>query len=515
MSKYTIPEEVLKEISEYIEGTSSTEVFQYRTGGQIIHYLNMHFSPGIDWPQKCSRWVYANLVMEKMLDNGTIDQFFSKLLSADNLRTEHPEASGVKIAQLREKGIDAINAALLKAGYALRKNGQNLRLIRRGSDLKTIGEGGFAEVYKILGTNKVLKKLKDEHKTRPQVVSRFKREFELISETLADIPGVIKGFEYDEKEVAYTMEFCETDLKKFIDNNPLTDNVKILIFKEILAVMKKVHERDVIHRDISPKNIFLKDNRIVIADFGLGKDLQNGRTLNTYDTAWQGTLDYCDPILMSSMKKATKQSDIYSLGKLLNFIFKGNSSDDDHVFRSVSKRATSANLSWRYKSVEEMLSDIDFVLAEKEGKEYAEECNKKIKKCTYDISLDKYFKDVDAMEFITATCDKSYRVTYLKYILEGKNAEDAYQKMMEVHAILETPRLASWDHYDGVGCLALYILMHSEELDDSLIEAAVNVLEDVAITANRYGIQDKLKELVEEGKIKAKTVMRVYSQLKK
>lgn len=43
--------------------------------------------------------------------------------------------------------------------------------------------------------------------------------------------------------------------------------------------------REVLHRDLSPTNIFLVDGVIKIADFGLGKNLNTLTSHQTMDTA--------------------------------------------------------------------------------------------------------------------------------------------------------------------------------------------------------------------------------------
>ena len=69
------------------------------------------------------------------------------------------------------------------------------------------------------------------------------------------------------------MEYMETDLAKFIQENKPLDNATIKnIIRQILEGTSAMHSSRVIHRDIKPENIFVdKDNNIKIGDFGISR----------------------------------------------------------------------------------------------------------------------------------------------------------------------------------------------------------------------------------------------------
>ena len=84
---------------------------------------------------------------------------------------------------------------------------------------------------------------------------RFKREFEIMRD-LAEVPGVLRVYDFNESNCSYTMEAGETTLLEFM-SNPLSEEIKMTIIEQIVSAMADIHSRGYIHRDLSPTNIFL------------------------------------------------------------------------------------------------------------------------------------------------------------------------------------------------------------------------------------------------------------------
>ena len=115
------------------------------------------------------------------------------------------------------------------------------------------------------------------------------------------------------------MEPAETTLERYVLDNQLNDQTKLNCIRQILHIMSEVHKRDVIHRDISPNNVFIISGMLKIADFGLGKDLQVFTSHQTLHTNSVGQYYYCAPEQFMMLKDGDKRSDVYSLGRLINF----------------------------------------------------------------------------------------------------------------------------------------------------------------------------------------------------
>lgn len=220
--------------------------------------------------------------IDYLYGKGKINDFFTVMLSLRNVSKELKEINQVVAAEKRRNAIADINRILLMDDLELLDFGGQLILHLMDDANDLIGSGGFANVYRVPGTNTVVKKLKDEFKDDPGIVSRFKNEFRLINEKLQGIDGIICGYEYNDDEISYTMEYCASDLRGYISGSFLDETDRMKLVLEILIIMNQVHNRGVLHRDLSPKNIFIKEGHAVIADFGLGKAIDdNGRTYVT------------------------------------------------------------------------------------------------------------------------------------------------------------------------------------------------------------------------------------------
>ena len=74
------------------------------------------------------------------------------------------------------------------------------------------------------------------------------------------------------------MEYCsERTLKDYINNHKSTGLDPKIVYKfthQILMTLKKIHKKNIIHRDIKPDNIFIiNENTIKIGDFGLAEKM--------------------------------------------------------------------------------------------------------------------------------------------------------------------------------------------------------------------------------------------------
>lgn len=73
-----------------------------------------------------------------------------------------------------------------------------------------------------------------------------------------------------------------------------------------------MHDKNILHRDLKPSNILIvsKDIKVKLSDFGLAKELLNGKTFHQSKT--KGTSGYY-PFEVSE-DQHSKLSDIFGLG---------------------------------------------------------------------------------------------------------------------------------------------------------------------------------------------------------
>ena len=94
---------------------------------------------------------------------------------------------------------------------------------------------------------------------------------------------------------------------------------------------------------------------IKIADFGLGKNLNTLASHITSSTRNYGQYFYCSPEQLLYLKDGDKRSDVFSLGRLINFVMTGDPVNEAHKLRHVSEKATSQDPSNRYQDASELL----------------------------------------------------------------------------------------------------------------------------------------------------------------
>lgn len=232
------------------------------------------------------------------------------------------------------------------------------------SDLKPIGEGSYASVYKykdeFYDKEFVLKRAKKKLDTKE--LERFKIEYEQMKSLSS--PYVTEVYRYNGDENEYIMECMdyslESYLKKFQDK--LDFNAKRKIVFQILNAFKYIHSKDILHRDISPKNILIKKYEdvliIKVADFGLVKIPESG--LTSLMTDFKGAFNDLS-LEQEGFSSYNILHETYALTKLIYYTMTGRTNIKiDSIKNSDIKQFVSKGISLdknvRYKNVDEMIS---------------------------------------------------------------------------------------------------------------------------------------------------------------
>lgn len=232
------------------------------------------------------------------------------------------------------------------------------------SDLKPIGEGSYASVYKykdeFYDKEFVLKRAKN--KLNAKELERFKIEYEQMKSLSS--PYVTEVYRYNGDENEYIMECMdyslESYLKKFQDK--LDFNAKRKIVFQILNAFKYIHSKGILHRDISPKNILIKKYEdvliIKVADFGLVKIPESG--LTSLMTDFKGAFNDLS-LEQEGFSSYNILHETYALTKLIYYTMTGRTNIKiDSIKNSDLKQFVSKGISLdknvRYKNVDEMIS---------------------------------------------------------------------------------------------------------------------------------------------------------------
>ena len=194
--------------------------------------------------------------------------------------------------------------------------------------INKLGEGGFGEVFLIKKDNQkfALKKIPLPNKLLTKDKMKEYKEMLLILQTL-NSENVIKYFNFDFRDDCITvlMEFGgDSDLKHLIKehkkNSKLIEEELIKnITLQICSGLKEIHKAKLIHRDLTPDNIFINknNNKVKIGDFSISKKL--GFT-NQYTNSQLGKHHYIAPEIEKGLKYNHK-ADIYALGCIIYELF--------------------------------------------------------------------------------------------------------------------------------------------------------------------------------------------------
>ncbi|MBE6107026.1 MAG: Stk1 family PASTA domain-containing Ser/Thr kinase [Erysipelotrichaceae bacterium] len=184
--------------------------------------------------------------------------------------------------------------------------------------VKHIGSGGMADVYvamdTLLNREVAVKVLRGELSNDPVALLRFQREAQASCALIH--PNIVEIYDVGEDNGAHflVMEYIRgKTLKQLIHlRGALAIDEAVAIMKQLVSATHEAHKRGIIHRDIKPQNVLVKDDgTIKMVDFGIA--LAHDALQLTQSDSVMGSVHYLAPELAKG-EQATVQSDIYALG---------------------------------------------------------------------------------------------------------------------------------------------------------------------------------------------------------
>jgi serine/threonine protein kinase len=180
----------------------------------------------------------------------------------------------------------------------------------------TIGESEKAAVYvatsSVRNENvalKVSKTLRDEAAGRQFLEREYTAIVAIRDPSVVQIYdyGIHSGYEY------LVMEYLPRGDLKARMQQPMTEHETLRYVAQIAAALQVVHHAGLLHRDLKPPNVMLRENGdVALIDFGLARAL-DGSTPSTRTGVLRGSPYYMSPEqAMGEVLDA--RSDFYSLG---------------------------------------------------------------------------------------------------------------------------------------------------------------------------------------------------------
>lgn len=258
-----------------------------------------------------------------------------------------------------------------------------------------LGEGGMADVYlahdSFLDREVAVKILRGKLSLDPVALLRFQREANAASRL--NHPNIVEIYDVGEDNGQHyiVMEYIRgKSLKELISQRGAMEKQEALqIMDQLMCAIIEAHKNNIIHRDIKPQNILVKDDGTVkIADFGIAT-VSDAVQLTQTDTVL-GSVHYLAPELARG-ENATFQSDIYALGITFYELVTGKvpytgeapvqiamkhmreelpsvrdfNPTIPQAMENVIIRATTKNKAYRYKTATEMYDDLKTCLMDK------------------------------------------------------------------------------------------------------------------------------------------------------
>ena len=240
---------------------------------------------------------------------------------------------------------------------------------------RVLGQGGFGITYIGFDTNLQCKVAIKEYYPRGVVVRDASRSHSLtwpVSQNakekesgcagflrearkmarIGNIPGIVRVIDtFTENDTSYIiMDYLEgVTLRKYIMvNGPISFERCLDMLRPLCVSIDRIHQKGMIHRDISPDNIMvLGDGTVWLLDFGAAKDNAVGAGESSIVVARSGF----SPSEQYSGKNIGPWTDVYALCATMYFCVSGRSLPD------VNERIQDDSIQWGPAEVSDRIRD--------------------------------------------------------------------------------------------------------------------------------------------------------------
>lgn len=237
--------------------------------------------------------------------------------------------------------------------------------------LRRIGQGGMGEVYEArhvrLKRPVAVKVIRGHRRDDPVANAYFLQEMSTAGKF--DHPNLVRAYDaWEENECLYlVLELLEGEsLQKLVAEGQgvSTEDVRQIML-DLCRALEHLHSNGLVHRDVKPSNVMiLRNGAVKLLDYGLTRSLEPepGR-----QTKIEGTLGYMAPEQARPGGHVDVRSDIYSAGRVLQFLLRNlpesseglHKSEQIRKLETIAARMTEPDPKERYADIAEVQQALD------------------------------------------------------------------------------------------------------------------------------------------------------------
>jgi tRNA A-37 threonylcarbamoyl transferase component Bud32/tetratricopeptide (TPR) repeat protein len=208
---------------------------------------------------------------------------------------------------------------------------------------RELGHGGMATVYlarDLVHDRQVALKALHPDLAATLGPERFLREVSLVGRL--QHPHVLPVFESGSAagQLWYSMPYIEGESlrARLRRETQLSLEDSLRITRQVALALDYAHQQGIVHRDIKPDNILLREEQALVADFGIAKALDAAGGEKLTETGLSlGTPAYMSPE-QATASRVDARTDVYSLGCVLYEMLTGDPPFSGTTARSIMAR---------------------------------------------------------------------------------------------------------------------------------------------------------------------------------